>query len=195
MNDWERIVKRFNTHEWRPEKAKTAVLFIDCQEYFRGLISPILGNIKQVIETAHRANVPLFFTQHGHKPNEEPGLLGDWWADIIIEGNQSAELIQELGLRPEDTIIKKDRYSAFYKTDLEQKIRKKYIRDMIIGGVMTNLCCETTARDAFVRDFRVFFLVDGTSTANAELHLATLKNLSYGFGTLMTCDQAVNFLT
>jgi isochorismate hydrolase len=121
--------------------------------------------------------------------------LGDWWADIIIEGNQSAEFIQELGLRPEDTIIKKDRYSAFYKTDLEQKIRKKYIRDLIIGGVMTNLCCETTARDAFVRDFRVFFLVDGTSTTNAELHLATLKNLSYGFATLMTCDQVLNILT
>lgn len=194
MSDWEKIVKNLNTHEWRPEEAYTAMLFIDCQEYFRALISPILENIKNVIEAAHRADVPLFFTQHGHKPNEDPGLLGEWWADIIIEGSESSKLLPELGVHTEDTVIKKDRYSAFYKTDLEQSLREKNIKDLIIGGVMTNLCCETTARDAFLRDFRVFFLADGTSTANADFHLATLKNLTYGFATLMTCDQAVSFL-
>lgn len=194
MSDWENIAKNLNTHEWRPEKSGTAVLFVDCQEYFRGLISPILENIKNVIETAHRADIPLFFTQHGHPSNEDPGLLGDWWTDIIIEGSEGARLLPELGVRPEDAIIKKDRYSAFYKTDLEKILREKNIKDLIIGGVMTNLCCETTARDAFVRDFRVFFLADGTSTATADFHLATLKNLSYGFATLMTCDQAVSYL-
>ena len=194
MNDWEKITKNLNTHEWRPVKAQSAILFIDCQEYFRGLISPVLRNINNVIEAAHRADVALFFTQHGHKPKEEPGLLGDWWADIIIEGSEGARLLPELGVRPKDTVIKKDRYSAFYKTDLEDMLREKNIKDLIIGGVMTNLCCETTARDAFVRDFRVFFLADGTSTATADFHLATLKNLSYGFATLMTCDQAVSFL-
>ena len=96
--------------------------------------------------------------------------------------------------QPEDTIIKKDRYSAFYKTDLEETLRAKNIKDLVLGGVMTNLCCETTARDAFVRDFRVLFLADGTSTTTADFHLATLKNLSYGFATLMTCDQAVSFI-
>ena len=194
MSDWDEIVRSLNTHEWRPEKSRTAILFIDCQEYFRDLISPILGNIENVIEAAHRAEVPLFFTQHGHKPNEEPGLLGEWWADIIIEGSKSAQFLPEMGVRSGDTIIKKDRYSAFYKTNLEEMLRERNIKDLIVGGVITNLCCETTARDAFVRDFRVFFLVDGTSTANPDFHLATLKNLSYGFATLMTCDQAVSSL-
>jgi isochorismate hydrolase len=120
--------------------------------------------------------------------------LGEWWADVIIEGSESSVLLPELRVQPEDTIIKKDRYSAFYKTDLEEALRAKGIKDLIIGGVMTNLCCETTARDAFVRDFRVFFLVDGTSTAFEDLHLSTLKNLSYGFATLITCDQAISFL-
>jgi isochorismate hydrolase len=192
MKDWKDVARSLNTHEWSPVKDRTAILFIDCQEYFRGLISPILENIIKVIEAAHKTDVPLFFTQHGHKPNEEPGLLGDWWADIIVEGSESAQLLAELGVRPGDTIIKKDRYSAFYKTDLEQLLREKNIKDLIIGGVMTNLCCETTARDAFVRDFRVFFLADGTSTATADFHLATLKNLSYGFATLMTCDRVIS---
>ena len=56
---------------------------------------------------------------------------------------------------------------------------------------MTNLCCETSARDAFVRDFRVFFLVDGASTVNEDFHLATLMNLGYGFATLLSCDQFI----
>ena len=194
MRDWDKIAKSLNTHAWRPERVQTGILFIDCQEYFRGLISPILENIKGVIEAAHKGNVPLFFTQHGHKQNEDSGLLGEWWTDTIIEGSESARLLPELRLGPGDIVIKKDRYSAFYKTHLEQRLREKNVRDLVIGGVMTNLCCETTARDAFVRDFRVFFLVDGTSTANADFHLATLKNLSYGFATLMTCNQAVSFL-
>jgi isochorismate hydrolase len=194
MSEWDEILRSLNTHNWHPEKTKTAVLLIDCQEYFRGMISPILKNLTHMIDATRQGDVPLFFTQHGHPPNEDPGLLGKWWADIIIEGSESSELLPELGVQPEDTVIKKDRYSAFYKTKLEEVLRAKGIKDLVIGGVMTNLCCETTARDAFVRDFRVFFLADGTATANADFHLATLKNLAYGFATLMTCDQVASSL-
>ena len=194
MSEWDEIVRNLNTHTWFPEKARTAVLLIDCQEYFRGLISPVLKNLIRVIEAAHRSDVPLFFTQHGHPSKKDPGLLGEWWVDIIMEGSESSELLPELGVQAGDTIIKKDRYSAFYKTNLEEVLRTKGIKDLVIGGVMTNLCCETTARDAFVRDFRVFFLADGTATATADFHLATLKNLAYGFATLMTCEQAVSSL-
>jgi isochorismate hydrolase len=54
---------------------------------------------------------------------------------------------------------------------------------------MTNLCCETTARDAFVNDFRVFFLSDGTATVGQEMHEASLRNLEYGFATLLMCEE------
>lgn len=56
-------------------------------------------------------------------------------------------------------------------------------------GVMTNLCCETTAREAFVKGFRVFFSTDATATLDLELHEATLKNLAYGFAYLVDCDR------
>ncbi|EPS65948.1 hypothetical protein M569_08828 [Genlisea aurea] len=67
-----------------------------------------------------------------------------------------------------DPVVLKDTYSAFEGTDLE----------VMVTGVMTNLCCETTARDAFVRGFRVFFSTDSTATASSELHEATLKNMA-----------------
>ncbi len=59
---------------------------------------------------------------------------------------------------------------------------------------MTNLCCETTARDAFVRDFRVFFLADGTAASSQEMHLASLINLEFGFAQVKTCKEMVEVL-
>jgi len=118
-------------------------------------------------------------------------MLGRWWTDLIIEGSDDARLIPELKVTERDHIIPKSTYSAFHGTALEDKLRNAKITDLVIGGVMTNLCCETTARDAFVRDFRVFFLVDGTSTVSEDFHLATLKNLGYGFATLLSCKQCI----
>jgi isochorismate hydrolase len=59
---------------------------------------------------------------------------------------------------------------------------------------MTNLCCETTAGDAFMRDYRVFFLIDGTATGKEDHQLATLKNLGFGFATLLTCEELIQYL-
>ena len=187
------LIRKYNTHDWVPEKGRTAVLLIDLQEYFREIIIPILENIKKVIQAAREEDIPLFFTQHGHAPGEDHGILGRWWTDLIIKGSQDPLLLPELDLSPEDHLIPKTTYSAFYQTTLEDKLRKMAITDLVIGGVMTNLCCETTAREAFVRDFRVFFLADGTSTVNEAFHLASLKNLGYGFATLLNCDQLIEF--
>jgi len=194
MNEWENLVRDFNTHHWEPVKDKTAILLVDCQEYFRGMLSPILDNITKIILASREMNIPLFFTQHGHRPDEDPNLLDSWWADIIRKDSNEARLLPELGIQEGDSIIPKNTYSAFHNTGLEPELQDKRIQDLVIGGVMTNLCCETSARDAFVRNFRVFFLVDGTATASTDYHLATLRNLSYGFATLLTCDHLIQVI-
>jgi len=192
--DNEGIIQSLNTHHWMPKKEKTGILLIDLQEYFRDLIIPMLDNLKRTIAAAHKTGIPLIFTKHGHDSAAESGMLGKWWPDLIIKGSDDALLLPELEVREDDTVIPKATYSAFYGTKLEAKLKEQGIEDVVIGGVMTNLCCETTARDAFVRDFRVFFLADGTSTVSEDFHLATLKNLSYGFATLLTCDHLINSL-
>jgi len=192
--DSEEIIQRLNTHPWVPEKKKTGILLIDLQEYFRGIINPILDNLKRIINAAREAGVPLFFTQHGHESAEESGILGQWWPDLIIKGSDDALFLPELEVREDDTVIPKTTYSAFHETDLETKLIEQEIEDVVIGGVMTNLCCETTARDAFVRNYRVFFLANGTSTASEDFHLATLKNISYGFATLISCSGLMDIV-
>lgn len=191
MNNIEDIIRRYNTHDWIPEKGRTAVLLIDLQAYFREIIRPILDNLVHLLSAVRKNRIPLIFTQHGHIPGEDHGMLGRWWSDLIKEGSADARLIPELEVSEEEVVIPKKTYSAFHETGLEERLRSLNVSDLVIGGVMTNLCCETTARDAFVRDFRVFFLGDGTSTVSEDFHLAALENLGYGFATLMSCGRLV----
>ena len=65
------------------------------------------------------------------------------------------------------------------------------VTDLIITGVLTNVCCESTARDAFFRDFRVFFVADATATTEPELHTASLKNLAYAFAYVLTTEDTL----
>ena len=61
-----------------------------------------------------------------------------------------------------------------------------------ISGMRTNLCCETTTHSAFVRDFDMIFLSDGTATSSKSMHDATLKAVAYGFGKVMTCAEFID---
>ncbi len=184
---------RERTARINPQQA--ALLAIDMQNYFSRIAQPVLKNILKVIQTCRQKNIPIFFTQHGHiEPAKDGGILGEWWGELIVGGTEDWKFLSEMKIESKDEIIAKKRYSAFFETDLDKILRSRGIQDLIISGVMTNLCCETTARDAFMRDYRVFFLMDGTATGRSELHLATLKNLGFGFAYLLTCDELIQSL-
>jgi isochorismate hydrolase len=196
--DLEKILKELKPYRERkamvaPEHA--ALLVIDMQNFFRRIVRPILKNLGRVIQSCRQKDVPIVFTQHGHtEPQADGGVLGQWWGEVILHGTTDWKFLPEIKIESKDKILPKKRYSAFYQTNLERFLRSKGIRDLVISGVMTNLCCETTARDAFMRDYRVFFLIDGTATGKDEHHLATLKNLGFGFAYLMTCDELIRML-
>jgi isochorismate hydrolase len=196
--DLEKILKELKPYRERKamiDPKHAALLVIDLQNFFHRIIQPVLRNILKVIQSCRQGNVPILFTQHGHtKQASDGGVLGKWWGELIIDGTEDWKFLPEINIGSNDTVLRKKRYSAFFKTDLNTTLRSRGIQDLIISGVMTNLCCETTARDAFMRDYRVFFLIDGTATGKSELHLATLKNLGFGFAYLLTCDEFVQML-
>ena len=172
-----------------------ALLAIDMQNYFHRIAQPVLKDILRVIQSCRQKNIPVIFTQHGHtEPDSDGGILGEWWGELIIGGTEDWKFLSEIKIEPRDKVLPKKRYSAFFETDLDATLRSRGIQDLIISGVMTNLCCETTARDAFMRDYRVFFLIDGTATGRADLHLATLKNLGFGFAYLITCGELIQMV-
>lgn len=174
---------------------KAALLVIDVQEYFRPLFSGILGNIKRLLWAFRTLERPVVFTVHGHRdPERDGGMLYRWWGELIREGTFDHRIVQELEPKEGEKILPKRRYSAFYGTDLEGYLRGLGVEEVVICGVMTNLCCETTARDAFMRDFLVFFVHDATATSLKELHLASLKNLAYGFAVVLSTEEVIKEL-
>jgi nicotinamidase-related amidase len=135
----------------------------------------------------------VIFTRHVHHPDHlDSGIMGWWWEGMCIEGSPESEVHPQIAPLPKEKQILKHRYSAFYNTDLETILRVLKVEDLVITGVMTNMCCESTARDAYFRDYRVFFLADGTGSINEEMHLASLLSLAFGFAHVTTVEQIAN---
>ncbi len=124
-------------------------------------------------------NCPVIFTRHLNTP-EDAGMMARWWRDLLTRDHPHAGLAPELAAVA-GTVIEKSQYDAFYQTDLDARLRSAGVTDVVVTGVMTHLCCETTARSAFVHGFRVWFAADGTASYNPDFHLAALRNLSHGF--------------
>ena len=171
----------------------SALLVLDMQDYFlreesHAFIpsaSAIIPNIQQLIDSFHAANRPVIFTRHVNS-DADAGMMSRWWRDVIRADSPVSAITVFDTIK--DPVIEKRQYDAFYKSTLEDILRGRGVEQVIITGVMTHLCCETTARSAFVRGFEVFFCVDGTATYSEELHRASLLNLSHGFAVPARCE-------
>ncbi|CAA0837038.1 Nicotinamidase 2 [Striga hermonthica] len=177
--------EKFETRRRNPDPRSAALLVIDIQNYFDSVARPILSTLNATIDLCRRTSVPILFTRHRHKPPADESTLFEWWdGDLIFDGTLESQLIPDLHREEADPLILKDTYSAFI-----ERLKEMGVKEVIVCGVMTNLCCETTARDAFVRGFRVFFSTDATATSSSELHGATLMNLAYGFAYFVDCGR------
>jgi len=173
----------------------SALIVIDMQRYF---LEPefhayipaaraIVPGIKRLVDLFASCGRPVFFTQHGNT-QEDAAMLGEWWSDILRKGEKESEIIQELDTS-KGVVVEKCQYDAFYKTALQEHLKKEGVKQVVVCGVMTHLCCETTARSAFVRGFEVFFPINGNATACQEFHFSTLLNLAHGFASLVLVED------
>jgi isochorismate hydrolase len=174
----------------RLERGHTALLIVDMQDYFlkesshafvpsAPAITPTIKRLRQAFETTQHQ---IVFTRHINS-REDAGMMGRWWKDLIERDNPLSRITECLDPAGE-TVVEKSQYDAFYKTTLENVLEARKVRQLVVCGLTANLCCETTARSAFVRGYEVVFVVDGTATYNADLHRATLVNLAHGFASL-----------
>lgn len=197
---WVERIRPHNTHPMSLEVPAAALLVIDMQPFFLDPESPtytcggsaILPTVEHLIGAFRRAGRPVIFTCHVHHPGDlDSGIMGWWWEGRCLEGSPESEVHPRLAPRPDEKVVLKHRYSAFYNTDLETVLRCLRVEDLVVSGVMTNLCCESTARDAYFRDYRVFFLADATGSVTEEMHVASLLNLAFGFAFVTTSEAIV----
>lgn len=179
---------------------KSALLVLDMQSYFLKDTShafipsgrTIVPSIKKLVDSYSSRNIPVVFTRHINTA-ENSQLMTSWWREIISSDNPLSRIVPELDPLS-GFVVEKSQYDAFFNTNLEDSLRDKGVKQVVISGVMTHLCCETTARSAFMRGFEVFFLVDGTATYNENFHRASLTNLSHGFAELMLVHDILSAL-
>jgi isochorismate hydrolase len=197
-----RMLQKLPDHEDRRissfDPSNSALLILDMQSYFLDPSShayipsaeAIVPGLRALARAYFENGLPVIFTQHLNTP-EDAGSMATWWRDLISVEDPLSVIIPAFDFSNR-YVLRKSQYDAFYETSLESLLHKRGVTQVIISGVMTHLCCETTARSAFVRGFDVFFLIDGTATYNEDHHLATLLNLGHGFATLVLVNEILD---
>jgi|SRR5690242_8651130 ureidoacrylate peracid hydrolase len=193
---------------------RTALLVIDMQNAFVAPGAPIeVPAARQIVTGVNRLaaalrlrGVPVIWVLH---QNEADGR--DWHgffevfvrpenraraAQALSSGNPLQQLWPELEVAPSDCKLTKNRYSALIEgsSELKAMLQRRNIDTLLIAGTKTNVCCECTARDAMMLDYKVVLLSDCTAALSDEEHRATLENVIQQFGDVLTADEALRLL-
>lgn len=193
---------------------RSALLVIDMQNAFVAPGAPvevpaargIVPGINRLAAELRRRGVPVIWVLH-----ENAAGGGDWEgffgsfvssenraraAQALSSGSELQKLWPELRAAPEDLRVAKNRYSALIAgaSELAGILRERGIDTLLIAGTKTNVCCECTARDAMMLDYKVVLLADCTAALSDAEHLATLENVIQQFGDVLTADEALALL-
>lgn len=179
------------------EISNIALLVLDMQEYFINPAShafvpsskAIINGLNGLIYSFRKKNLPVIFTKHINTP-ENAGQMKTHWKDLITVNDPFNCLAPVLPIE-NSTVIIKSQYDAFYNTDLEVILRSLFCDTVVICGLMTHLCCDSTARSAFIKGFKVVMPVDGTASYNRKFHVYSLYNLSHGFAVVTQIKELI----
>ena len=169
------------------DPARTAHVVVDLQNGFMAPGQPAeIPMAREIVSNVNRISDAL---------RVAGGLVVSMDA-AFAEGSYGHSLWSELDVLPGDLKVKKNRFGAFVpgSSPLHAILQGRGIDTVIITGTATNVCCESTARDAMMMNYKVIFVSDGTATYNDEEHNATLGIMLAMFADVMTTDEVVSRL-
>ncbi len=212
----DRVIARRGKLHWFDtlDPMKTALLVIDMQSTFCEPGSPAeVANSRNIVEPINRLtqklrekSIPIFWVLHA---NTHLGEKSDWeiFFNHVVANDLRTKTInslmpgkqtvwRDLETSPQDICITKNRYSALIagSSTLENQLRNFGVDTLLIAGTKTNICCESTARDAMMLDFRVVMLSDCCAALSEEEHQSSLETFIQQFGDVMTASEALNKL-
>jgi nicotinamidase-related amidase len=185
---------------------RSALIVIDMQNAFVAKGGPLetpgaramIPRLERLIEFARKSKIPIVWTQSDHRPpyggvmlRKFPVIAND---RILWQGEPSFDMYPDM-LQPRpgecEYVIAKHKFDAFFGTDLDAILRYHEVNTVIITGTATNVCCESTARAAYMRDYLVAFPHDTNATFDEAMHQATLKNIDLFFGRVMSTEELI----
>ncbi len=158
----------------------------------------IIPNLERLLAEARGAGVVVchvgFSTLPDHASDSGPWLAqrrrSTYTTDALcMAGSEGAEFIDALAPADGELVIHKHRFSAFKGTDLDMVLRARGVATVITTGVSTNVCVESTLRDAFETGYYVAIPSDATASWNMDLHEATLQTVTHRFGLVTTTEE------
>jgi ureidoacrylate peracid hydrolase len=205
------------TLEAKLDPRHTALVVVDVQNDFcapGGMIDAegidvssaqaMAERLPRLIQAARDAGVLVVFVRNVYS-SEGNTYLSDSWLeqaarrgrasytrrDVCAEDSWAGDFYGDVRPLPGEAIVTKHRYCAFQDTDLDTILRANGIRTLVMSGVASNVCVETTARSGFVRDYYIVYLSDGTSAYVAEQHEAALRVIDLFFGQVAAIDDVI----
>jgi ureidoacrylate peracid hydrolase len=179
-----------------------------------GAARDAVANARLVCEAARAAGIPLVYLTIGWPPDqstaggpespnprkelalrlmrERPELRGK----LLTFGTWDFEIVEALAPEPSDTVIVKSRYSGFHGTDLDSVLRSRGVRNLLLVGIASNVCVESTIRDGYFLEYWPVMIADATMQAGPpEIQLATVYNVSTFFGWVTTAEDVATALS
>ena len=191
--------------------AKTALLVIDMQNFFveqgQALEVPtarkLAPNINKLAQATRASGGTVIWIQMTLNDTD----LDRWSVFLpangsrtrfqpVADGEYGHQIWKEMAVMPEDLIVQKLRFSAFIQgsSDLQKILSERGIDTLIITGTLTNVCCESTARDAMMLNYRILMVADANATITEEAHRAALMNILFVFGYVQSTADVITML-
>jgi ureidoacrylate peracid hydrolase len=178
---------------------RTAVIVVDMvNEFFEPGGKMVLEGgkvlyapVNALLDAAHKANIPVFYTNQWLRPDDSlfkkriPHCLIDTWG---------AQIVDALHRSPDDIVVLKRRYSAFFRTDLDLYLRERKIETVIVTGVVTNICVRSTVHDAFFLGYEVVVPVECVAATNPQAQETSLYDIETHYGTVAHLGQVLSLL-
>lgn len=187
------------------DPAKSAVIVVDMQNDFchpegssakaGSDVSACIAmapTLQRLLDGARAVGTAVIFIQCVHTDETDSAAwIGRGNGRSVKTCRAGSWGIEFYGVAPleNEPVVIKHRYSAFINTRLDSVLRTLKIKNIIMTGVGTNVCVESTARDGFMLDYNVVFTSDGTAAGSMDMHESTLTNIRRHFGTVASCDE------
>lgn len=205
------------TLEQKVDPRNAALLVIDMQNDFcspqgtsavhgadLSLIRNMIPKLAKLIDEARKARTMIVFVYANYSSDQNwylsevyleqmmrrrKGALADY--SVCKQGTWGWELVDPIKQLPSEVTVNKHRWTAFFGTDLDIILRNRGIKSVILTGVTSNVCVESTARDAFFHDYYVVFSNDCTGSYSKESHMSTLKTIEASFGVVASSEEII----
>lgn len=196
---WMRVLAPYLRHPGPGPLERAALVVLDLQRWFLDPAAPaflpaapaVVPAIRSLVSAFRAAGRPVVFTRHADPDGEEGRAMEAWWGRRLRGEDPWAALAPDIGDLPGDPVFVKPTYSAFEGTGLGECLRERGADTVVLCGVQTHLCVETTARHAFTQGIRPVVVADATAAADLDLHLGALRGLAHGLARVVLSGEVL----